>query len=71
MDGRIQAIEKDISSIKENHLAHIERDLRDLGLETAKQGVDLDWLKKNHWKITVGVLMTFIASAIGALISYI
>lgn len=59
MEKEIEQIKKDIRDIRENHLAHIERDI-------AKIFTNQGWLMKFFWIITtasIGTLITVIISA--------
>jgi hypothetical protein len=48
-------LKADMRNLKENHLAHIERDV-------AQVSNDLDWLKKFFWLIAGGLIANFAAS---------
>jgi hypothetical protein len=53
-EKRIENIENDIRTIKENHLAHIE-------VSMAKVGTDVNWLKQFFWVVvtaSIGALAT-------------
>lgn len=63
----VDAISGDIKSIKENHLAHIEKSVN--GIENSLIAVDINqkWLLKFFWIIVGGVLTSTISAA-GALV---
>jgi hypothetical protein len=50
-----QAIRSDVATIKDNHLAHIEPAVAGLVKETAKQSVDLFWIKYLVMGIVTGL----------------
>lgn len=55
-DDRLDRMEKTVNDIKDNHLAHIQR-------EMIKVGTDVDWIKRFFWLIataSVGGLITAI-----------
>ena len=61
MEDHIITTREDIETIKNNHLAHVEKDITEL--KTGMTGVvtDLVWLKKFFWLIataSVGSLAT-------------
>jgi len=71
IQSQVNDMRRDVRFIRENHLAHIEKDIGDLKIQGAQQKTDLEWLKKNHWRVTVGIAMTLIASLIGVAMSYL
>lgn len=59
-EKRLEKIEGDITTIKENHLSHIQIDM-------ARLSSDMGWLKQWHWVTTtaaVGAVVTGIINLI-------
>ena len=60
LDKRIDNIELDINTIKENHLTHIEIDI-------AKTATNVDWVMKAIWVVataSIGGLVTSLITLI-------
>jgi len=45
----IKAFRKDLELIKNNHLAHLQKDITDLKVEVSNHGQDIAWLTKLQW----------------------
>lgn len=56
-----ESIGKDISTIKENHLHHIEADIATVKIDLSAMKVNVDWLMRYHWIVigaSVGAVVT-------------
>ena len=60
---------KNITEIKDNHLAHLKEDVNDLRVTVEGVKTDVSWLKQNHWKVVMTIVMSIVVSLIGAVIS--
>lgn len=61
-DGRLDAIEKMIALIKDNHLSHIQTDI-------AKVITDVDWLKRFFWIIASASVSGLVVAVINLIVS--
>lgn len=43
---RLDALANDVKVLRENHLAHIEKDMASLSQKVMATSVDVDWLKR-------------------------
>ncbi len=60
-------IAKDISEIKNNHLAHVEKDLSSLKTDFVTVKTDVSWLKRFFWVVataSIGALITGILNLV-------
>jgi hypothetical protein len=55
-------IKNDIKDIKENHLAHVQKDMNDIKLTQTVMKTDLAWLKKFFWLVATASVGSLIAS---------
>ena len=66
-DKRLDRLESDVSTIKDNHLAHLATQLAGVKVDVTGVKTDVSWLKQSFWKI--GITGAF--AAIGVLIQIV
>jgi len=67
MTKEIENIKQDIRSIKDNHLAHMEKDISIIKVDLATVSTNQDWLMRFFWIIaaaSIGGLLTGIFNLI-------
>jgi len=63
-------LQQQITSIRDNHLAHIVSDIGEIKVGMAGHKTDLDWLKKAWWIIAGASISSLMAALMNMLISY-
>jgi hypothetical protein len=74
----MKQLKKDVKEMKDNHLVHIEEDVRTLTGEMKKisecvaiHGTDIKWLKENHRFVKYVVLGALVTGVIGIILDLI
>ena len=68
MEKRLENLEETVAILRDNHIAHLQADVTNLRVDMSSVKTDLAWLKENHWRLVVGIVLMLLATLAGIII---
>ena len=63
-DRRFESIENKLDVIKDNHLAHVQKDMAEQSVNITKVTTNVDWLLRYHWIVATAAIGALIAGVV-------
>ena len=65
---KIKGLSDTVTTIKDNHLAHLGADITDIKISMTKNTTDTDWLKRFFWIVATGSIGALVASVLNLIL---